>query len=128
MSTLVPFCKGSKFAPYFPIPLYIIRSGLPWTAILVYGFMLSRIIGSSENPLFHDKNGVFIYASIDEMAEDLGRGRTAIHDAVNRLVESGFIVKKRMGLNHSNKYYVMIPSDNRKNERPDNRKSGNPDD
>jgi len=128
MSDFTPFQKGSKFAPYLPIPEYIIKSQLPVTAMLVYGFMLSRVISSGEKESFHDKNGVFIYASVDEMAAYLKRGRTVITNSINALVKSGFIKKKRMGMNHSNKYYVMIPTDDRKSGYSDNRKSGIPND
>lgn len=123
MSRLVPFQGGTEYAPYYPIPTYILDADISQTAILVYGFMLSRAIGSrdNENQEYTDDYGVFIYASVKEMAKIVHKGKTAIQDALNLLQEKGFIKKKRRGLNRTNKYYVMI-LDDRKSDYPNNRK------
>lgn len=114
MKEFIYFQKDVIYAPFIPIPEYIWKEEISQTAKMVYGYMLWRALGSAQNEDYQDVKGAFIHISVNELAKDLGRGRSVINDAINALLEVGFIEKKRRGLNRSNKYYIMVPLDNQK--------------
>lgn len=114
MKEFIRFQTGVVYTPYIMIPKYILKEKIPQTAKIVYAYMLSRATGSAKKPKYQDEKGTFIRVSVSELSMELGRGRSVINDAINALLEAGFIEKKRVGLNQSNKYYVMVPLDNQK--------------
>ncbi len=128
MRKFIPFSDDTSYAPYVPFPEFIQHEEFSFTTKLIYCFMLNRATSSRKNENFRDKNGIFILASIDEICTYVRRKKTVVTKSINLLVETGYIKKKRMGQGISNKYYVYIPVDSRKNEPLDNRKSEHLDD
>jgi hypothetical protein len=114
MSTLTPFCDDTKIPQYIPVPLFILRENFSLTTKLVYGCMLSRAISSRKTKKFRDEHGIFICISIKEIANYIGRKESVVKEALNTLVEVGYIKKKRRGRGFSNKYYIYLPEDSQK--------------
>lgn len=112
MRKFVPFSEDTNFAPYIPLPAFIMHEDFSYTAKLIYCFMLHRATNSRKNGAFRDKNGIFIHASIQEMCDFVKRKEYVVKEAVKVLDEAGYIKRKRMGRGISNKYYVYIPIDN----------------
>lgn len=112
---LTEFFYGDEAIQYsfFRIPRLLITSprfrGLSTEAKLLYGMMLDRMGLSLKNG-WHDEDGrVYIYYTVEEIAEDLNCGREKAMKLVADLDESkgfGLIYRKRQGQGKPTKIYV----------------------
>ena len=112
---LTEFFYGDEAEQYsfFRIPRLLITSprfrGLSTEAKLLYGMMLDRM-GLSRKNGWHEEDGrVYIYYTVEEIAEDLNCGREKAMKLVAELDESkgfGLIYRKRQGQGKPTKIYV----------------------
>lgn len=103
---------------FYRIPKLLITderfSGLSSDAILLYSLMLDRMALSMKNGWFDDLNRAYIIYTIENIREDLGRGKKCSKEkAVKVLAELdadkgiGLVQKKRRGLGKPDIIYVM---------------------
>ena len=112
---LTEFFYGDEAEQYsfFRIPRLLITSprfrGLSTEAKLLYGMMLDRM-GLSRKNGWHEEDGrVYIYYTVEEIAEDLNCGREKAMKLVAELDENkgfGLIFRKRQGQGKPTKIYV----------------------
>ncbi len=98
---------------FFRIPRLLITSphfrGLSTEAKLLYGMMLDRMGLSLKNGWHEEDGRVYIYYTVDEIAEDLNCGREKAIKLVAELDDSkgfGLIFRKRQGQGKPTKIYV----------------------
>lgn len=112
---LTEFFYGDEADQYsfFRIPRLLITSprfrGLSTEAKLLYGMMLDRMGLSLKNGWHEEDGRVYIYYTVEEIAEDLNCGREKAIRLVAELDESkgfGLIFRKRQGQGKPTKIYV----------------------
>ena len=98
---------------FFRIPRLLITSphfrGLSTEAKLLYGMMLDRMGLSLKNGWHEEDGRVYIYYTVEEIAEDLNCGREKAIKLVAELDDSkgfGLIFRKRQGQGKPTKIYV----------------------
>lgn len=100
-----------RFPRYIPIPVSLMKMDLTDTALIVYGFLLSRYSLSHLNN-FTDENGrVYILYTQEDLAKDIGKTSRTVMRAMKELEKHGLIRTKRKGHYAANMIYVTIPSD-----------------
>lgn len=105
---------GTALPPFVPIPRAVLESGtLTMTACLAYGLLLSRALLSVKNggSWIDDSGHVYCIYTIDSLADQLGRGKTATQSALAQLEAEGLIFRVKQGYNKPNHIYVLVPVD-----------------
>jgi len=110
--------KVTEFRSFVPAPTYILDNNkLNFTEKCVYLELLSRtrlsqmkVNTSDEKTKWsNEKNEIFIYYSIKDLAKKLGRGESAIKNALNALEKEGLLRRERQGQRKANKLYLQYP-------------------
>lgn len=108
----------TEFKSFIPAPTYILENAeLNFTEKCVYLELLARMRLSQTNASLTDgkgkwvneKNEVYIYYPIKKLAEKIGRGESAIKNALNSLEKEGLLRRERQGRGKANKLYLQYP-------------------
>ncbi len=108
----------TEFKSFVPAPTYILENAeLNFTEKCVYLELLARMRLSQTNTSLaggkgkwvNEKNEVYIYYPIIELAEKIGRGESAIKNALNSLEKQGLLRRERQGQGKANKIYLQYP-------------------
>ena len=86
--------KNIKKPEYYFFPTYMLNAPVNQTAKIVYMLLINRAFDTkSRNRRIGRKNQILVRYPLKELAEDCGRGITAMKDAVCKLVAEGLIDK-----------------------------------
>lgn len=97
-------------APYMPMPRYLLGMPISSTAKILYTVLLSRALLSAQNDGWTDAQGrVYQYYTIEDLGKTLGKGRSAVKDALATLEKCGLICRQRQGQAMANRIYVKLP-------------------
>ena len=95
---------------FFQMPKILVEepkyAWLSAEAIFLYTLLLDLMQLSKKN-CWRDPVGVYIYYSQARMAEVLHRSLPTVRKRLAELVEAGLLVRKRRGLTHCDKLYVI---------------------
>lgn len=105
--------RDSPIPPYMAYPRFLLTMDISETAKLVYVLLLDRARLSMKNEGWEDENGhVFIYYTIQSLAEATGKCEMTIKDALAKLDLHGLIYRMRQGAGKPSKIYVRVPTEN----------------
>ena len=104
----------NELPPFAPVPLAILtESHLSAEAKVIYALILSRtqLSASEKNRgTYADANGfVFVYYTINHLAENAGFSKYAVKKALNELSKYKLLLRISQGKGKANKLYLLIP-------------------
>ena len=86
--------KGSKRPECFAFPKYMLRAPVSQTAKMIYMLLIDRATDKKSRDRIVLKDGsIRVVYMMKDLAEDCGRGLTAIKDAVHELEDAALIRK-----------------------------------
>ena len=101
--------ESEEFA-FIKFPRLLIKDkryrALDSDAKILYGLMLDRMSLSQKNDWYDDKGRAYIYYTLDEAQEDLGRGREKTVKVMDELEKIGLIERRRQGQGKPSAIYV----------------------
>lgn len=96
---------------YLPLPQFLLDIDISSTAKILFALLLNRANLSQKN-FWEDENGyVYCIYSIEEMAADMHKGKTAIKSSLNELSKCGLLERVRAEFGRANHLYIKIPVD-----------------
>ena len=105
--------KTSLLPTYMAYPRFLLKMDISETAKLIYVLLLDRARLSMKNEGWEDEQGhVFIYYTIESLAEDCGKSPMTVKNALAVLEERGLIFRKRQGAGLPSKIYVKVQTEN----------------
>lgn len=105
--------RGTPIPPYMAYPRFLLTMDISETAKLVYVLLLDRARLSMQNDGWTDEWGhVFIYYTIQSLAEVTGKCEMTVKDALAKLEQHGLIYRQRQGAGKTSRIYVRVPTEN----------------
>lgn len=119
--------RDSLIPPYMAYPRFLLDMDISETARLVYVLLLDRARLSMQNDGWSDEQGhVFIYYTIQSLAEITHKGETSIKAALADLEQQDLIYRQRQGAGKPSKIYVRVPTTVQLENRPSGGTDSNP--
>ena len=113
--------KNSQIPAYMAYPRFLLTMDISETAKLVYVLLLDRARLSMKNDGWEDEQGhVFIYYTIEALAEASGKSEMTVKNALAALERRGLISRKRQGAGLPSKIYVKVQTENYPMEETEN--------
>ena len=111
---MTDFLKADTNLPsYMMFPRFLLDMGINETAKMLYIILLDRTRLPQKNEGWSDIDGhVFIYFTIEALAEALHKSQMTIKSALAVLEKQELIFRKRQGPGQPNRIYVKIPKEN----------------
>ena len=104
--------KNSQIPAYMAYPRFLLTMDISETAKLVYVLLLDRARLSMKNDGWEDEQGhVFIYYTIEALAEASGKSEMTVKNALAALERQGLISRKRQGAGLPSKIYVKVQTE-----------------
>ena len=101
--------EESIMLPYFQFPVFLMELPLSQTARITYMILYDRARLSQKNGWVDEEGRVYFVFPIKEICKNIGRGESAIKQALNDLEMAGLLVRKRGGFANANRLYLQIP-------------------
>lgn len=102
----------TRLPTYMAFPRFLLDMKMNETTKLLYMLLLDRTKLSLKNKGWTDDNGhVFIYFTIESIAEILHKSQMTIKTSLSTLEKADLIFRKRKGAGHPNQIYVKLPPD-----------------
>ena len=101
--------EESIMSPYFQFPVFLMELPLSQTARITYMILYDRARLSQKNGWVDEEGRVYFVFPIKEICKNIGRGESAIKQALNDLEMAGLLVRKRGGFANANRLYLRIP-------------------
>lgn len=108
-ANLIRYGLDIKLTGYLPIPRELIASGLPSTAVLIYGALLDRATLSQKNGYANEDGWVYVIYPVERLAEAFRLSDTAVKRHLKELERRGLIHRKREVKNGANHIYLNLP-------------------
>lgn len=103
--------KAWEYLQTMVFPRFLLDMELNETTKLLYMVLLDRARLSLKNEGWTDTSGhVFLYFTIEAMAEVLHKSQMTIKTSLATLEKQGLILRKRQGAGHPNRIYVKFPA------------------
>ena len=100
-------CEATKLSNFVPTPINLLHMDLSSSAVLVYGFLLSRGLLSVKNG-WTDEGKAYVRYSNKQLMEDTGLGLTTIKNALSSLEKKELIVRV-MTNKRDRKIFLLVP-------------------
>ena len=111
--------RDSLIPPYMAYPRFLLDMDISETAKLVYVLLLDRARLSMQNDGWtDDQSHVFIYYTIQSLAEITHKGETSIKAALADLEQQDLIYRQRQGAGRPSKIFVRVPTTVQSENRP----------
>ena len=105
--------KNSPIPAYMAYPRFLLTMDISKTAKMIYVLLLDRARLSMKNEGWEDEQGhVFIYYTIEALAEASGKSEMTVKNALKVLEQQGLIFRKRQGAGLPSKIYVKVQTEN----------------
>ena len=104
-----PFVHSAELTGYMPIPRELLETGLPSTAILIYGALLDRGTLSRKNHYTDEKDQIYVIFPVDRLAEVLHISNTAVKNHLRELETSGLIRRSREKRHQPSRIFLNLP-------------------
>ena len=101
--------EESIMPSYFQFPVFLMELPLSQTARITYMILYDRARLSQKNGWVDEEGRVYFVFPIREICKTIGRGESAIKQALNDLEMAGLLVRKRGGFANANRLYLRIP-------------------
>ncbi|MCR4907763.1 MAG: replication initiator protein A [Lachnospiraceae bacterium] len=114
--------EGEQFS-FLIVPKFLIRDerfkGLSSEAILLYSMMLERMGLSRKNGWLDEENRAYIYYSVENAMEDLGRSKPTVIKVIKELQTIGLIERRKPGQGRPAIVYVKKFATEKSPSNPD---------
>ena len=101
--TLLPRC--------YPLPQFLLDLNISSTSKILYAVLLNRENLSQKNAWQDEQGQVYCVYTIEELAADMNKGKTAIKNSLNELSKLGLLERVRVEFGRANHLYIKIPKD-----------------
>ena len=95
--------------PYFQFPEFLLNMPISQTAKITYMVLYDRARLSQKNKWLDEEGRIFIIFPIKEICKRIGKGETAVKQALNDLDIAGLLKRKSGGFSKPNHIYIRIP-------------------
>ena len=94
------------------LPRSLLSADINETAKLMYVLLLDRAKLSAQNPAWIDSEGMpFVNYTIEQLANDLQKGKTTIKQTLKLLEDAGLIRRSHHKNSRANYIYINVPED-----------------
>ena len=101
--------EESVFPPYLQFPEFLMNLPISQTAKITYMVLYDRARLSQKNKWRDEEWCIFIIFPIKEICKRIGKGETAVKQAMNDLDIAGLLKRKSGGFSKPNHIYIRIP-------------------
>lgn len=101
--------EESVFPPYLQFPEFLMNLPISQTAKITYMVLYDRARLSQKNKWLDEEGRIFIFFPIKEICKKIGKGETAVKQALNDLDIAGLLKRKSGGFSKPNHIYIRIP-------------------
>ena len=99
----------TRLPPYLPIPRFLLKCEISFTAKVIYGLLLSRMTLSQKNGWTDEYGHSYILYPLEKLSEDMDRSQTTVKSALAELTAYGLIERVRNGFSGPNRIYLLLP-------------------
>ena len=96
--------EESVFPPYLQFPEFLMNLPISQTAKITYMVLYNRARLSQKNQWLDEEGRIFIIFPIKEICKKIGKGETAVKQALNDLDVAGLLKRRSGGL--SKQYHI----------------------
>lgn len=101
---------GTPLPRYLPLPIFLLDMDISSTSKILFALLLNRANLSHKNFWKDEKGHVYCIYTIEEMANDMHKSKTAIKSALNELSKNGLLERIRAEFGRANHLYIKIPA------------------
>ena len=101
--------EESVFPPYLQFPEFLMNLPISQTAKITYMVLYDRARLSQKNKWLDEEGRIFIIFPIKEICKRIGKGETAVKQALNDLDVAGLLKRRSGGFSKPNLIYIRIP-------------------
>ena len=102
------YTRETELAGFVPFPHYLLKLELCMTARVLYALLLNRAKLSLQNGWVDECGRVYVYFSEAEIGQTLGKGRSAVQQALHDLDEADLITRERYAGRMGRRIYLKV--------------------
>lgn len=102
------YTKETELAGFAPFPHYLLKLELSMTARVLYSQLLNRAKLSLQSGWMDECGRVYVYFSEAEIGQTLGKGRSAVQQALHDLDEADLIERERYAGRGGRRIYLKV--------------------
>ena len=102
------YTRVTELAGFAPFPLYLLKLELSMTARVLYAQLLNRAKLSLQSGWMDERGRVYVYFSEAEIGQMLGKGRSAVQQALHDLDEADLIERERYAGRGGRRIYLKV--------------------
>ena len=113
------YTRETELASFAPFPHYLLKLELSMTARVLYAQLLNRAKLSLQSGWMDERGRVYVYFSEAEIGQMLGKGRSAVQQALHDLDEADLIERERYAGRGGRRIYLkVILAETEEDEKP----------
>lgn len=101
--------EKSVMPSYLQFPEFLLELSISQTARIIYMILYDRARLSKKNQWLDEEGRVYIVFPIKEICKKVGRGESAVKQALNDLDVAGLLVRKKGDFSKANLLYLRVP-------------------
>ena len=102
------YTRETELAGFAPFPNYLLKLELSMTARVLYAQLLNRAKLSLQSGWMDECGRVYVYFSEAEIGQTLGKGRSAVQQALHDLDEADLIERERYAGRGGRRIYLKV--------------------
>lgn len=102
------YTRETELAGFAPFPHYLLKLELSMTARVLYAQLLNRAKLSLQNGWVDERGRVYVYFSEAEIGLVLGKGRSAVQQALHDLDKADLITRERYAGRMGRRIYLKV--------------------
>jgi hypothetical protein len=102
------YTRETELAGFAPFPHYLLKLELSMTARVLYAQLLNRAKLSLQSGWMDECGRVYVYFSEAEIGQTLGKGRSAVQQALHDLDEADLIERERYAGRGGRRIYLKV--------------------
>ena len=102
------YTRETELAGFAPFPHYLLKLELSMTARVLYAQLLNRAKLSLQSGWMDERGRVYVYFSEAEIGQMLGKGRSAVQQALHDLDEADLIERERYAGRGGRRIYLKV--------------------
>ena len=102
------YTRETELAGFAPFPHYLLKLELSMTARVLYAQLLNRAKLSLQSGWMDERGRVYVYFSEAEIGQTLGKGRSAVQQALHDLDEADLIERERYAGRGGRRIYLKV--------------------
>ena len=102
------YTRETELAGFAPFPHYLLKLELSMTARVLYAQLINRAKLSLQSGWMDERGRVYVYFSEAEIGQTLGKGRSAVQQALHDLDEADLIERERYAGRGGRRIYLKV--------------------